>query len=935
LLTLMQTRLAHQIVRTVGLFALGLSAVQCSDRATLDPNATPTQARLSIQPQFTRAPGAPTVTLSHVRASLVGPNRDSSVTDAPFQNASAALQFQIAFFGGPTEFLLTVEAFDTQNLLVYRFSKKITIVPGRTTTVAQPTLEYVAADAAVTKLVFSPSALQLNAGASGEFSVAGMNSGGQPISPVRLAFTSKDPSIATVDPNTGAVTAGAFQGSTYIIAHTVTGVADSALVKVHAPVDKVTLAPATLSIVRGNSAAVAAELRDAGNHLIDDRSATFSSGDSTIATVTQSGVVKGVAIGKTTITASAEGKTATTVVTVISPVDHLEITPQNIQLASVGETVPLVVKVVPVAGASVDGLAATFSSSNPAVATVDSKGVVKALANGTTSITVDVDGVESSTLVTVKQVVAGVSVSPRVASVNAIGATQTFAALAVDALGNPVKAVQVQWTTSDPHVATVDPNGTVTAHGAGTATISATIDGKTDTVTFIVAPVVSLLIVSSDKTQIAVGQTATLSAKFADAGGTVIRDAAAVFTNTTPNVASLSGNVLTGLSAGTAHITATVGGLSGSIDIKVTGVGGGGQLTITPSSAEKLPNGTQAFAATGGSGTYDWSVNGVPGGNSTFGTISTTGFYRAPGAVPTPSTFDVCATDHANPTVQGCAHVTISPVPTSGGDVIVFNDINMFQDGTGSNTPGNVQLFKNLVTYTGEGPRAAQKTVWVHRGHNMYCDVCFNQPGSWAFFESTMAAQGYTVQDVDDESGPLTNIPPNVKLIILTLPQTSYSVDEINSLKNFSKDGGRILFVGEWDGYYGAGIGVENDFLSKMGAVMRNLAGDVSCPELIKNIAPHQVTTGTTSGIEVACVSVIQLGPNDYALLTNAAGQIIGGVAKVDLTPLPTDAAPLRASRVVKPATRLSQPAAGVHSWGMDASPAARATVTPIRPPDP
>jgi len=157
LFRLMKTGLARRVVRTVGLFGLGLGVAQCGDRAALDPDTTPAHAKLSIQPRFSRAPGAPTVALSRVRASLVAQNGDSTVANAAFESGSATLQFEIPILGGPTEFLLNVEAFDTQNVLAYKFSKKITITPGEATTIAQPTLEYVAPDAAVTAAATAPS----------------------------------------------------------------------------------------------------------------------------------------------------------------------------------------------------------------------------------------------------------------------------------------------------------------------------------------------------------------------------------------------------------------------------------------------------------------------------------------------------------------------------------------------------------------------------------------------------------------------------------------------------------------------------------------------------------------------------------------------------------------------------------------------------------
>jgi len=45
--------------------------------------------------------------------------------------------------------------------------------------------------------------------------------------------------------------------------------------------------------------------------------------------------------------------------------------------------------------------------------------------------------------------------------------------------------------------------------------------------------------------------------------------------------------------------------------------------------------------------------------------------------VPSPASFDVCAIQES-PANNGCARVTISPIPSGGADVIVFNDVNTF-----------------------------------------------------------------------------------------------------------------------------------------------------------------------------------------------------------------------------------------------------------------
>jgi hypothetical protein len=374
-------------------------------------------------------------------------------------------------------------------------------------------------------------------------------------------------------------------------------------------------------------------------------------------------------------------------------------------------------------------------------------------------------------------------------------------------------------------------------------------------------------------------------------------------------------------------------------------------IALNLSSVEKLPNGTQHFfVASGSPGPYIWSVKGVDGGNATFGTIATntedfSGDYTAPAAVPTPATFDVCARRETSPTNKACASVTIKPVPTSGADVIVFNDLNVFDNTFGAPDPNNLQLFRNLVTYTGTGPRATKTRVWVHRGHNVRCDQPVGtefrntecSSSGWSTFESTMraAGSGFTVDDVDDASAPLTTIASDVKVIILALPMTSYSSAEINSLKSFAGDGGRIIFVGEWDAFYGVGLTVENDFLSAMGAVMRNTGGAIDCGRNVlpaSSLRPHQVTAGLEQ-LTIACASVVAPGTNDYALFYDKAGtSVLGAVAKVDVTPLSAlvSGASLRALTQSSTTTALTQSSTTtsiaqeqVYSWGIGSTPPA------------
>lgn len=85
-------------------------------------------------------------------------------------------------------------------------------------------------------------------------------------------------------------------------------------------------------------------------------------------------------------------------------------------------------------------------------------------------------------------------------------------------------------------------------------------------------------------------------------------------------------------------------------------------ITVTPN-AESLPTGgAKQFTATV-SGLVDptvtWSVNGVPGGAAATGTISSTGLFTAPAAIPSPNPVTVTATSVMSPTVTGSANITV------------------------------------------------------------------------------------------------------------------------------------------------------------------------------------------------------------------------------------------------------------------------------------
>ena len=111
---------------------------------------------------------------------------------------------------------------------------------------------------------------------------------------------------------------------------------------------------------------------------------------------------------------------------------------------------------------------------------------------------------------------------------------------------------------------------------------------------------------------------------------------------------------MTGCSSGGSSSSSGTSG--GSLPPSVT-------VSVSPASANVLLGNTQQFNATvtGSSNTtVTWAVNGVAGGNSTVGTITTGGLYTAPQDLPNPASVTVAATSQASSTASGSSAVSVA-----------------------------------------------------------------------------------------------------------------------------------------------------------------------------------------------------------------------------------------------------------------------------------
>jgi hypothetical protein len=338
---------------------------------------------------------------------------------------------------------------------------------------------------------------------------------------------------------------------------------------------------------------------------------TWNSSDTAVATI-QNSTAKGVTTGQSTIKATLNAVNGTITLTVSGA------TIQSISVTPTGRSIAAGTQLAFTATGEFDDGSTqtitndvTWSSDHTSFATVSntagSKGIVKAVASGSVNIKATLGAVSGSTPLTINTATLNSIALTPASSVLAPASTLQYTALGNYSDGttfnlNPVAT----WSSSNTGVATITTFGQATGQSAGTTTITAKMGAVTSNGADLIvsaSPLVSIAVVPSSSSVPETIQTSfSAIGTFAD-GSTQDLTQSAKWTASPSTVATISNvggrvGVATGVSVGTATITAVFAAQVGTASLTVTNATLS-SITVTPNNPHISAGAVEQFTATG------------------------------------------------------------------------------------------------------------------------------------------------------------------------------------------------------------------------------------------------------------------------------------------------------------------------------------------------
>ncbi|MFM5815263.1 Ig-like domain-containing protein [Aeromonas dhakensis] len=304
----------------------------------------------------------------------------------------------------------------------------------------------------------------------------------------------------------------------------------------------------------------------------------WSTSSPAVASINVAGIATGVTEGSTTVTAMLNGQNASAHLNVTAAVlTGLTVTPPNASIPK-GLTQNYTAQGTYSDGTKLDvtNLVA-WSSSSPAVASINAAGIATGVTIGSTTVTAMLNGQNASANLNVTAAaLTGLTVTPPNASIPK-GLTQSYTAQGTYSDGSTLDVTNlVAWSSSSPAVASINVAGIATGVTEGSTTVTAMLNGQNASANLnVTAAVLTGLTVTPPNASIPKGLTQSYTAQGTYSDGTTLDVTSLVaWSSSSPTVASISAaGVATGVTVGSTTVTALLDSISASGSLTVTNQG--------------------------------------------------------------------------------------------------------------------------------------------------------------------------------------------------------------------------------------------------------------------------------------------------------------------------------------------------------------------------
>jgi uncharacterized protein YjdB len=526
----------------------------------------------------------------------------------------------------------------------------------------------------------------------------------------QVAWKSSDTTMAIV--NSAGVLTGAKAGSVTVSASESTISGSIGIVVTQVALSSIAIG-GNVSLTAGASEQLSAQgaYSDSSTQSITSQ-VTWKSLDTTIATVSSSGMLTSLKAGTVSITASMGSVTGNASVTVTSV---------SLTTINVGAPSPSLA-----AGGS-EQLTATgmysdnstqsltgqviWSISDPTVASISGTGFLTALKAGSVTVMATLGSVSGTGNVAVTTPsLSSVAITPALFSI-ASGQTRQLSAVGAYSDGSSQDVTgKVTWKSLDTTIATVGSSGMLTSLKAGTVSITASMGSVTGSASVTVTSAsLTTINVGAPSPSLATGGTEQLTATgvYSD-NSTQSLTNQVIWSTSDPTVASVSGTgFLTALKAGSVTVTATSGSVSGTGNVAVT-ASSLSSITITPAVFSIASGQTKQLSAVGVysdgnsrdvTSQVTWNSLGTG-----YATVSSTGLVTGVSAGNSTITASIGSTTGsavATVTAALLRSIVVSPATASiaTGQTQAFTANGIFSDGSSTDMTDSVVWGSNAARF--------------------------------------------------------------------------------------------------------------------------------------------------------------------------------------------------------------------------------------------